>query len=230
MTLALADIKARPRQEVTFTIECSGNHGLPFFIGGIGNAHWAGTPLAPILKDAGVLDSGIVAVVRSPDSKLLVDAARALFDGGIHVIEITMTVPNALEVLRANGQRATMQPEREESARERPKREGAREPSKREPPAQEEPRKEESPSFFSGFPPFPFFSSPSTPPEAEKPDNTKPEAAPPRQRARARPRDETTSPTDTNNLTLVHCFGATGVQVAVHVAAEAPEPVEPRSA
>ena len=31
MTLTLADIKARPRQEVTFTIECSGNHWPPVF-------------------------------------------------------------------------------------------------------------------------------------------------------------------------------------------------------
>jgi DMSO/TMAO reductase YedYZ molybdopterin-dependent catalytic subunit len=67
MTLTLADIKARPRQEVTFTIECSGNHGLPFFNGGIGNARWAGTPLAPILKEAGVLDGGIEVVFWGTD-------------------------------------------------------------------------------------------------------------------------------------------------------------------
>jgi 2-dehydro-3-deoxyphosphogluconate aldolase/(4S)-4-hydroxy-2-oxoglutarate aldolase len=47
-----------------------------------------------------VLDCGIVAVVRSPDSKQLVDVARALADGGISVIEITMTVPGALDVVR----------------------------------------------------------------------------------------------------------------------------------
>ncbi len=47
-----------------------------------------------------VLDDGIVAVVRSPDSRQLVEVARALADGGVHVIEITMTVPNALDVLR----------------------------------------------------------------------------------------------------------------------------------
>jgi DMSO/TMAO reductase YedYZ molybdopterin-dependent catalytic subunit len=67
MTLTLADIKARPRQEVAFTIECSGNHGLPFFNGGVGNARWAGTPLAPILKEAGVLDSGIEVVFWGTD-------------------------------------------------------------------------------------------------------------------------------------------------------------------
>jgi 2-dehydro-3-deoxyphosphogluconate aldolase/(4S)-4-hydroxy-2-oxoglutarate aldolase len=47
-----------------------------------------------------VLDCGIVAVVRSPDSRQLVDVVRALADGGVTVTEITMTVPNALEVLR----------------------------------------------------------------------------------------------------------------------------------
>ncbi|MBI3407104.1 MAG: bifunctional 4-hydroxy-2-oxoglutarate aldolase/2-dehydro-3-deoxy-phosphogluconate aldolase [Planctomycetes bacterium] len=47
-----------------------------------------------------VLDGGIVAVVRSPDSAQLVEVVRALADGGVSVVEITMTVPNALEVLR----------------------------------------------------------------------------------------------------------------------------------
>jgi DMSO/TMAO reductase YedYZ molybdopterin-dependent catalytic subunit len=65
--LTLADIKARPRQEVTFTVECSGNTGLPFFNGGIGNARWAGTPLAPILEEAEVLDSGIEVVFWGSD-------------------------------------------------------------------------------------------------------------------------------------------------------------------
>ena len=67
MALTLADIKPRPRQEVAFTIECSGNHGLPFFNGGIGNARWAGTPLAPILKEAGVLENGIEVVFWGAD-------------------------------------------------------------------------------------------------------------------------------------------------------------------
>src|SRR2546426_233719 len=47
-----------------------------------------------------VLDCGVVAVVRSPDSGQLVGVARALADGGVTVVEITMTVPNALDVLR----------------------------------------------------------------------------------------------------------------------------------
>lgn len=47
-----------------------------------------------------VLDSGIVAVVRSPDSQQLVEVVRALADGGVTVAEITMTVPGALDVVK----------------------------------------------------------------------------------------------------------------------------------
>ncbi len=47
-----------------------------------------------------ILECGIVAVVRSPDSEQLVEVVRALADGGVTVVEITMTVPDALGVLR----------------------------------------------------------------------------------------------------------------------------------
>ena len=67
LSLTLADLQKRPRQEVTFTVECSGNTGLPFFDGGVGNARWAGTPLAPILKEAGVLENGIEVVFWGAD-------------------------------------------------------------------------------------------------------------------------------------------------------------------
>lgn len=68
LSLTLADLQGRPRQEVTCTIECSGNHGLPFFNGGIGNATWAGTPLAPLLEEAGVLPGGIEVVFWGTDA------------------------------------------------------------------------------------------------------------------------------------------------------------------
>jgi DMSO/TMAO reductase YedYZ molybdopterin-dependent catalytic subunit len=58
LSLTLDQVKARPRREVTFTVECSGNTGLPFFTGGVGNATWAGAPLAPVLQEAGILDRG----------------------------------------------------------------------------------------------------------------------------------------------------------------------------
>ena len=78
LSLSLDDIKARPRQEVTFTIECSGNTGLPFFDGGIGNAQWAGTPLAPLLEEAGVQPEAIEVVFWGTDA------------GDVEIREMTM--------------------------------------------------------------------------------------------------------------------------------------------
>ncbi len=68
LTLALSELAARPRREVVFTLECSGNHGFPWFTGGIGTAKWAGTPLAPILEEAEVLENGIEVVFFGSDA------------------------------------------------------------------------------------------------------------------------------------------------------------------
>jgi DMSO/TMAO reductase YedYZ molybdopterin-dependent catalytic subunit len=67
MRLTLDELKARPRQEVVFTIECSGNHGLPFTGGLVGNATWAGAPLAPLLAEAGIQDAGKEVVFYAHD-------------------------------------------------------------------------------------------------------------------------------------------------------------------
>jgi len=48
-----------------------------------------------------ILERKIVAVVRSPDGDKLVEVAKALAAGGVTVMEITFTVPNALDVLKA---------------------------------------------------------------------------------------------------------------------------------
>jgi|SRR5262245_678511 len=47
-----------------------------------------------------VLDAGIVAVVRAPDPGGLVEVIRALVAGGVTVAEVTLTVPNALDIVR----------------------------------------------------------------------------------------------------------------------------------
>lgn len=86
LSLTLDELKARPRQELTFTLECSGNHGLPFFHGGIGNARWAGTPLAPLLAEAEVLEDGSEVVFVGADqgeetvreTKLVQNFARSM--------------------------------------------------------------------------------------------------------------------------------------------------------
>jgi 2-dehydro-3-deoxyphosphogluconate aldolase/(4S)-4-hydroxy-2-oxoglutarate aldolase len=49
---------------------------------------------------ARVLDSGIVAVIRAPSGELLADVAEALLAGGVEVMEVTFTVPQALDVLQ----------------------------------------------------------------------------------------------------------------------------------
>ncbi|WP_200822109.1 sulfite oxidase [Caballeronia arvi] len=67
VTLTLPAIKALPRQEVVFTLECSGNHGFPWFTSGIGTAKWAGTPLAPLLKQAAVRDQASEVVFWGSD-------------------------------------------------------------------------------------------------------------------------------------------------------------------
>jgi DMSO/TMAO reductase YedYZ molybdopterin-dependent catalytic subunit len=66
LTFTLRDLKARPRQEVIFTLECSGNRPQ-LSHGAVGNAKWAGTPLAPILQEAGVIEKGIEAVFVGSD-------------------------------------------------------------------------------------------------------------------------------------------------------------------
>jgi 2-dehydro-3-deoxyphosphogluconate aldolase/(4S)-4-hydroxy-2-oxoglutarate aldolase len=48
-----------------------------------------------------VLDCGLVAVLRAPDGAALADACAALVEGGVTVVEVTFTVPDALDVLRA---------------------------------------------------------------------------------------------------------------------------------
>ena len=65
--LSLADLMSQPHRDVEFTLECSGNTGLDFFIGGIGNAVWGGAPLAPLLRRARPLDSATEVVFWGTD-------------------------------------------------------------------------------------------------------------------------------------------------------------------
>ena len=64
----LEELKRRQRQEVVFTLECAGNHGFDWFTGGIGTARWAGTPLAPLLQEAGLRPDGIEVVFFGADA------------------------------------------------------------------------------------------------------------------------------------------------------------------
>jgi DMSO/TMAO reductase YedYZ molybdopterin-dependent catalytic subunit len=68
MTLTLDDLKAWPRQELDFTLECSGNHGFNWNFGLVANARWAGISLAPLLEEAGVMDEGIEVAFYGADA------------------------------------------------------------------------------------------------------------------------------------------------------------------
>ncbi|MFN8855389.1 MAG: bifunctional 4-hydroxy-2-oxoglutarate aldolase/2-dehydro-3-deoxy-phosphogluconate aldolase [Planctomycetaceae bacterium] len=46
-----------------------------------------------------VLNSGIVAIIRSQSSEQLVEVAKALYEGGVDVLEVTFTVPNVLNII-----------------------------------------------------------------------------------------------------------------------------------
>jgi DMSO/TMAO reductase YedYZ molybdopterin-dependent catalytic subunit len=67
-TYTLDELRARARRAVDFTLECSGNTGLPFFIGGVGNARWAGTPLRSLLREACLQDGASEVVFWGADS------------------------------------------------------------------------------------------------------------------------------------------------------------------
>ncbi|MBU1098921.1 MAG: bifunctional 4-hydroxy-2-oxoglutarate aldolase/2-dehydro-3-deoxy-phosphogluconate aldolase [Bacteroidetes bacterium] len=47
-----------------------------------------------------ILDNGAVAVVRIDDDSKMEKVARALCDGGVNILEVTMTVPNAIGAIR----------------------------------------------------------------------------------------------------------------------------------
>ena len=69
VTLTLADLKKRPRREQMATIECGGNGASPAFMGAVGNIKWAGTPLAPILRECGIKPRGSEVVFFGADEQ-----------------------------------------------------------------------------------------------------------------------------------------------------------------
>lgn len=67
ISLTLDQLKALPRHEVTYTLECSGDNGLPFFWSAVGNARWVGASLAETLKAAHINDDALEVVFYGSD-------------------------------------------------------------------------------------------------------------------------------------------------------------------
>jgi DMSO/TMAO reductase YedYZ molybdopterin-dependent catalytic subunit len=80
LCLTLADLQARPNVTRRVTLECAGNGrarlhprpvSQPWLVEAVGTSEWTGTPLAPLLREAGLTD----------------DAASVVFTGADHGIE-----------------------------------------------------------------------------------------------------------------------------------------------
>jgi DMSO/TMAO reductase YedYZ molybdopterin-dependent catalytic subunit len=76
LTLSLQDLRVRPAQEVTATMECAGNGrallsphvvSQPWLLEAVGNASWKGAPLRPILEEASVLDDAVEVIFTGLD-------------------------------------------------------------------------------------------------------------------------------------------------------------------
>jgi sulfane dehydrogenase subunit SoxC len=76
LTLSLADLRARPAVTRPLTMECAGNgralmppraESQPWLEGAVGNAEWTGTPLPPILEDAGLRPEALELVFTGAD-------------------------------------------------------------------------------------------------------------------------------------------------------------------
>lgn len=76
LTLDLAAIHQRPRVSTVVTLECAGNGraqlrprpvSQPWLVEAVGTARWTGTPLAPLLREAGLREDAVEVVFTGLD-------------------------------------------------------------------------------------------------------------------------------------------------------------------
>ncbi len=76
LSLALSELRERPRAEVAVTMECAGNGrarleprpvSQPWLLEAVGTARWSGTPLRPLLEEAGVPDGTVEVLLTGLD-------------------------------------------------------------------------------------------------------------------------------------------------------------------
>jgi len=97
MKLSLEDLRSRPRVSTTVVMECAGNGrarlsprpaSAPWGEDAIGCSEWTGTPLAPILEEAGLLDDAVEILFSGAD--------RGIDEGVEHAFERSLPVGEAL--------------------------------------------------------------------------------------------------------------------------------------
>ncbi|WP_422752869.1 sulfite oxidase [Micromonospora sp. WMMD708] len=76
LRLDLAELRGRPRVTHRVTLECAGNGrallhprpvSQPWLVEAVGNAEWTGTPLAPLLREAGIAPDAVDVVFTGAD-------------------------------------------------------------------------------------------------------------------------------------------------------------------
>jgi DMSO/TMAO reductase YedYZ molybdopterin-dependent catalytic subunit len=105
LALSLTDLQSRPARTLTVTLECAGNGrallsprasaSQPWVLEAVGTAEWTGTPLAPLLREAGLAAAAAEVVFTGLD--------RGVQGGVEHLYERSLVLDDALrdEVLLA---------------------------------------------------------------------------------------------------------------------------------
>jgi len=110
LTLTLDEVRARPAITAQVTLECAGNGrallapraiSQPWLRGAVGSAEWTGTPLAPLLEEAG-LKAGTVDVAFAGLDHGLEGGVEQDFERGLPLAEATR--PDLLLAYDMNGQ------------------------------------------------------------------------------------------------------------------------------
>jgi DMSO/TMAO reductase YedYZ molybdopterin-dependent catalytic subunit len=110
LELSLEDLRGRPSRTIPVTLECAGNGRArlsprplsnPWLFEAIGTAEWTGTPLWPVLRDAGLQDGAVEVVFTGAD--------RGIQGGVEHAFQRSLSLaeaqrPDVLLVYEMNGQ------------------------------------------------------------------------------------------------------------------------------
>jgi len=96
-SLSLEEIRSRPRTTAPVTFECAGNGRVrlsprpvsqPWLSEAVGTAEWTGTPLRPLLEEAGLKDDAVEIAFAGLD--------RGIEGGVEHIFERSLTLDEAL--------------------------------------------------------------------------------------------------------------------------------------
>jgi len=110
MELSLDELRGRPAVTSEVTLECAGNGrallepraiSQPWLRGAVGTAAWTGTPLAPLLVEAGVRDGALDVAFAGLDHGIEGDVEQD-YERGLSLAEATR--PDVLLAYEMNGQ------------------------------------------------------------------------------------------------------------------------------